>query len=110
MDFFQASMGERMGIDIAGMVGMEFLEQVDIEMDPFNHLCTIYEPGEPYIVCPTSTLCPYPRPPSPLGLIPTPYPCFPDSAAPARPDCTRVASYGCTRWGLGGGGLLKCRR
>uniref|UniRef100_A0A7S1HYS2 Peptidase A1 domain-containing protein n=1 Tax=Eutreptiella gymnastica TaxID=73025 RepID=A0A7S1HYS2_9EUGL len=49
VDFFQASMGERMGIDIAGMVGMEFLEQVDIEMDPFNYLCTVYEPGEPYI-------------------------------------------------------------
>jgi len=47
IDFFQAQTGAEMGLDIAGMVGMEFLEQYDLEIDPFAEEVTLYDPTEP---------------------------------------------------------------
>eukprot|EP00667_Euglena_gracilis_P007422 EG_transcript_7502 len=47
VDFFQAQAGAEMGLDIAGMVGMEFLEQYDVELDPFAEEATLYDPEEP---------------------------------------------------------------
>jgi predicted aspartyl protease len=56
VDFFQANMGRKRGIEIAGLVGMEFLEQYDLDIDPANERITIYDAQEPPVVAKDATV------------------------------------------------------